>query len=131
MIQNKYIAISECDHYNGGAALLFTPDDKTLYFMSLFDTKLIKYFIIKVKYKNKKRCQICLEKQLKHFKQCSQCNKEYCNDCFTKSTKKYISCPYCRYDMKQHIYNNIKKYKEKESEVFRMIIETKKCTTFH
>ena len=122
MITEKYIALSECED---GVNLLFPPDDKTLYLMNLKNTNLIDNYTSKIKYKNKKRCQICSEKQSKHFKMCSQCNKEYCNECFIKANQKYLCCPFCRYTMKTHIYNNIKKYNEDESEIFKCIIEPK------
>ena len=106
MVQEKYAGLSECD--DGSVNLLFAPDDKTVYFMNLKNVDLIDNSVSKVKYKNKRRCQICFEKQSKHFKICSQCNKEYCKECFVKANQLYFCCPFCRYTMNIHIGNNIK-----------------------
>ena len=123
IIDQNYIALSECED---GVNLLFPPDDKTLYLLTLNNTNLINNFTSKIKYKNKRRCNICSLKQSRHFKMCSQCNKEYCNECFVKANQKYLCCPFCRYTMKAHIDNNIKKYNENKSKVFKCILEAKK-----
>ena len=122
MIKNKDIGLLECDD---GVDLLFPCDNKTVYFMNLKNTNLIDNYVSKIKYKNKRRCQICLEKQSKHFKICWQCNKEYCNDCFIKTNQICLCCPFCRYTMKMHIANNIKKFSEDESKIFKYILEAK------
>ena len=128
MIEQNYIALSES---KDGVNLLFPPDEETLYLMSLNNTNLINNYTSKVKFKNKKRCQICSEKQSKHFKMCSQCKKEYCNECFIKANQRYLSCPFCRYNMKQHIDVMFKKFSEDKSKNFKCIIETNKLFSFH
>ena len=65
MLDQSYIALSESKE---GVNLLFPPDDETLYLMNLNNTNLINNYTSKIKFKNKKRCQICSEKQSKHFK---------------------------------------------------------------
>ena len=127
IIDQNYIALSECED---GVNLLFPPDDNTLYLMTLKNTNLINNFASKVKYKNKKRCDICSLKQSRHFKMCSQCNKEYCNECFVKANQKNLSCPFCRYTLKNHIDNNIKKYNEDKSKNVKCILEATQRFSF-
>ena len=127
MIDQKYVALSESED---GVNLLFPPDDETVYLMNLNNTNLIHNYTNKIKFKNKKRCQICSQKQSKHFKMCSQCKKEYCNECFIKANQRYLSCPFCRYNMKQHIDNNIKKFDEDKGKQFKCILEADKQITF-
>ena len=127
IIKNKDVGVLERDDR---VDLLFAPDDKTVYLMNLKNTNLIDNYVSKIRYKNKKRCQICFEKQSKHFKICSQCDKEYCNECFTKTNQKYLCCPFCRYTMKSHISNNMKKFKEDESQIFKCILEAKEIYNF-
>jgi len=128
MVKEKDVGLSECD--DGSVNLLFAPDDKTVYFMNLKNANLIDNYVSKVKYKNKKRCQICFEKQSKHFKICSQCNKEYCKECFVKANQVYFCCPFCRYTMTRHISNNINKFKEDEGKIFKCILEAKDMSEF-
>ena len=50
MITHKSLALSE---YEDGVNLIFPPDDKTLYLMTLNNTNLINNFTSKIKYKIK------------------------------------------------------------------------------
>ena len=127
MIDQNYVAVSES---KDGVNLLFPPDDETIYLMNLTNTNLINNYTSKIKFWNKKRCQICSHKQSRHFKMCSQCKKEYCNECFIKANQRYLSCTFCRYNMKQHIDININKFKEDKSKNFKCVIEAKKQTSF-
>ena len=102
------------------------PMIKTVYYMNIKNTNLIDNYITKIKYKNKKRRKICFDKKSKNFKICAQCNNECCNECFIKANQKILCCPFCRYTMKTHIDNNIIKYNEDRSKVFKCILETKK-----
>jgi len=62
-----------------------------------------KDYVISVKLKNKKRCNICQLKK-KCIKSCYRCCDKYCSDCFYKFNEKEIkACPYCRYTFKEHI----------------------------
>ena len=120
MATQKDVGLSTC---TGKVDLLFAPDAKTIYFMNIKNTNLLDNYITTIKYKNKKRCKICCEKISKNFKICTQCQNECCNECFTKANQKILCCPFCRYTMKSHVDNNIVKYKEDRSKIFKCILE--------
>ena len=64
MITHKSLALSE---YEDGVNLIFPPDDKTLYLMTLKNTNLITNFTSKMKYKNKKKMSDMQRETIKTF----------------------------------------------------------------
>ena len=118
---NKIAAFSS--HSPNEVAVLLGPDDKTVYGMNFTDTHLIYSYILSQKYKSKKRCQICAEKNKKYYKRCSQCCNEYCDTCFNKINAKSLCCPFCRYTFKNHINNKIDEFKMEKDKTFTHIFE--------
>ena len=90
-----------------GVGLLICPDANNLFLLNLSSIEVIDRYIISVSLKNKKRCQLCYEKNSKKFKECGQCSKQCCTKCFRKS--KCLSCPFCRYTLLNHMEKYIEK----------------------
>ena len=108
--------------------ILFCPDDNTLYGINFKDTRLIDSYNMPIKYKSKRRCQICAEKNKKHYRICGQCENQYCDMCFYKANDHNLCCPFCRYTFKTHILKKIKENKIADDKIFSYIFEIDKMS---
>jgi hypothetical protein len=65
----------------------------TLPLINVFDG-----FTKSIQLKDKKRCQICVERKIRKFVECSRCSNIMCHSCF-RNCKNKSCCSYCRYDL--------------------------------
>lgn len=121
MNSNKLVALKQIKE---AVNVLFSPDNKTVYHMNVKNTNLIDNYTKQIKFKSKKRCGICDEKNKKYYNICSRCDNKYCNSCFTKVNDNCLRCPFCRYTLKDHIQSNIVKFNEDPIKLFNYILET-------
>ena len=88
----------------GDYVIIFIAEDETLkYIRHRRLHNIYAKFIINLKLKNSKRCDICNNKK-KCFKVCGRCENKYCSECFKSNNVNYIKpCPFCRYTFVKHI----------------------------
>ena len=82
--RNRLASIFETPY---GAGLLVCPDAKTLFLLKVTNIEIIENYVISMRLKNKKRCQLCYEKSSNKFKECGQCSKQFCRSRFKKANE--------------------------------------------
>jgi len=75
--------------------ILFTVGDNIIHEYEIPAIDLFSGFMIQERFKNKKRCDICYQKDSKSFTSCGTCSKKCCSDCYRKINNKHC-CSFCR-----------------------------------